>query len=170
MDTVFWNFQQIWTPYIVCISKSWLTPWIHQTNTNTLSSQACIIEIHISTCTKGIPPSLTLNHVIPYRTLHLFQLYWTPYHTRPGEQYTNSKSLIQLYCIPAATPSIPNKSIICNLWHNLVHWLKSVTRACLDFPLWFITWYYIKKRLYPFMVHSLLPVPRLYRNMSVIPG
>ena len=28
---------------------------------------------------------------------------------------------------------------------------------------------YIKKS-YPFMVHPLLPVPRLYRNLGVIPG
>ena len=28
----------------------------------------------------------------------------------------------------------------------------------------------IYKKLYPFMVHPLLPVPRLYRNLGVIPG
>ena len=27
-----------------------------------------------------------------------------------------------------------------------------------------------RKKSYPFMVHPLLPVPRLYRNLGVIPG
>ena len=29
---------------------------------------------------------------------------------------------------------------------------------------------FIFKKLYPIMVHPLLPVPRLYRNLGVIPG
>ena len=40
-------------------------------------------------------------------------------------------------------------------------YLKSVP---IQFPLWFITWYLYKKS------YLLLPVPRLYRNLGVIPG
>ena len=29
---------------------------------------------------------------------------------------------------------------------------------------------FIEKKSYPFMVHPVLPVPRLYRNLGVIPG
>ena len=39
-----------------------------------------------------------------------------------------------------------------------------------SFPCGLLHDIYILKKSYPFMVHPLLPVPRLYRNLVVIPG
>ena len=41
--------------------------------------------------------------------------------------------------------------------------------SLVSFPCGLLHDIYIKKS-YPYMVHPLLPVPRLYRNLAVIPG
>ena len=38
-----------------------------------------------------------------------------------------------------------------------------------QFPLWFIM-IFLEKKSYPVMVYPLLPLPRLYRNLGMIPG
>ena len=46
--------------------------------------------------------------------------------------------------------------------YNQIPFLKQIK------PFWFMYDIYWKK-LYPFMVRPLLPLPRLYRNLGVIP-
>ena len=63
--------------------------------------------------------------------------------------------------VAGSSPALVNFSLFIQIY------LKSVPS---QFPLWFITWYLYKKVVSLYMVHPLLPVPRLYRNFGVIPG